>query len=449
MDYQEALAYIHGTLWQGSRLGLERIRELTNRMGRPQDSLKFIHIAGTNGKGSSAAMLASVFQQAGYLTGLYTSPFISRFTERIRVNGREITGEELGTETEYVKPFSEAMADHPTEFELVTAIALSYFVRKKCDIVIWETGMGGALDSTNVIGTPELAVITAIGMDHRAQLGNTLEEITRTKAGIIKPGGDVAAFTGCASVERILRETCRANNAHLRFADLTKIKSGGYSDGMQRFDFDGLKELRLSLWGDYQLENAALVLTGLDILAEKGWHIEEAHIRRGLETVKWPARFERIAEDPPFFLDGGHNPQGTAAAATAFAHLYPNQRAVILMGVMGDKDIDAMLAPLFPIAACFVTVTAGSSGTTGTAAAGSAVGRAMSSGELAKRIQALAPESRVIDGGDIENGAACARNLAREQGGAVLAVGSLYMAGRIRDFIMRHPRILTVPPASH
>lgn len=438
MTYHEALSYIHGTLWLGSRLGLDRIRELTDRLGRPQDSLKFIHLAGTNGKGSTASMLASVLQRTGYRTGLYTSPFISRFTERIKVNFEDISDRELAAETEYVKPFAEAMEDHPTEFELVTAIAFSYFVRKGCDIVVLETGMGGALDSTNVIDTPELAVITAIGMDHMTQLGNTIEEITRTKAGIIKEGGDVLACGGPSSVEGILQEVAQERGARLQFGDFEKIRSKGYAGGFLVFDYGHMTGLRLSLLGDYQLQNAALAIEALEILADKGWAIDETHIRRGLEEVRWPARFEQIAENPPFFLDGGHNPQGAQAAAKAFAGAFPGQKAVILMGVMADKDINGMLAPLFPIASSFVTVTPGPGPVAGipTGIVGSARGRAMASEDLMARIHTLLPSIEVINGDDIEKGAALARNIARERGDAVLAVGSLYMAGTIRDFIL-------------
>ena len=205
MTYQEALSYIHSVCWKGSVPGLSRTRELLERIGNPQNQLKFIHIAGTNGKGSTAAMLASVFRAAGYCTGLYTSPFILCFNERMQVNGEMISDEELAEITEFVRPHAEAMQDHPTEFELVTVIAMEYFKRHKCDIVSLEVGLGGELDSTNVISTPEASVICNIGLDHTEILGDTLEKIASAKAGIIK-GGDAVIYRGKESVEQVFAD---------------------------------------------------------------------------------------------------------------------------------------------------------------------------------------------------------------------------------------------------
>ena len=202
MTVQEALTYIHSVCWKGSVPGLERTRELLERMGNPEKSLRFVHIAGTNGKGSTAAMTASILRQAGYKTGLYTSPYILRFHERMQVDGVEISDEELADVTEFVRPHAEAMADHPTEFELVSCIAFEYFKRKCCDIVVLEVGMGGELDSTNVIDTPEVAVITNIGLDHTEYLGDTLEKVASAKAGIIKKGGTAVLYRSTPSVER-------------------------------------------------------------------------------------------------------------------------------------------------------------------------------------------------------------------------------------------------------
>ena len=194
MNYSEALSYIHSVCWKGSVPGLSRTRELLGKLGNPEQSLKFIHIAGTNGKGSTAAMLASILEEAGYTVGLYTSPFINRFNERMQVNHTCIGDEELAELTDYVRPYADSMADSPTEFELITAIAMEFFKRKHCDIVVLEVGMGGALDSTNVIDTPEVAVIAAMGFDHTRELGSTMTEIASAKAGIIKPHGDVVIY---------------------------------------------------------------------------------------------------------------------------------------------------------------------------------------------------------------------------------------------------------------
>jgi dihydrofolate synthase/folylpolyglutamate synthase len=224
MNVTEALAYIHSVSWKGSIPGLSRTQELLAKMGSPEKQLKFIHVAGTNGKGSTAAMLASILQTAGYTTGLYTSPFISRFHERMQVNGVSISDEELATITEAVEPLAESMEDHPTEFELVSCIAFEYFMEHSCDIVVLEVGMGGELDSTNVIDTPEAAVICNIGLDHMEVLGDTVEKIASAKAGIIKKGGDAVIYREKPSVEAVFEDKCRAVGARLTKADFDSLR---------------------------------------------------------------------------------------------------------------------------------------------------------------------------------------------------------------------------------
>ena len=206
MTVNEAIAYIHSVFWKGSIPGLGRTQELLRRIGNPEKKLKFIHIAGTNGKGSTAAMTASILRKAGYRTGLYTSPYIYRFHERMQIDGEQISDEDLVEITEFVKPHADAMAESPTEFELVSCIAFEYFARKNCDIVVLEVGMGGALDSTNVIPVPEVAVITNIGLDHTDYLGDTVEKIAETKAGIFKEGGHAVVYRGIPSVEQVFEQ---------------------------------------------------------------------------------------------------------------------------------------------------------------------------------------------------------------------------------------------------
>ena len=224
MNAQEAIEYIHSFFWKGSIPGLSRTQELLRRLGNPEKKLKFVHIAGTNGKGSTAAMTASILRKAGYTTGLYTSPYIYRFNERIQVNGEQIADEDVASVTEYVKQFAETMEEKPTEFELVTAIGFEYFARRNCDIVVLEVGMGGALDSTNVIEKPEVAVITNIGLDHTDYLGNTLEEIAMNKAGIFKDGGHAVVYRGTAGVEAVYEQVCAQRNISLKKADFDSLR---------------------------------------------------------------------------------------------------------------------------------------------------------------------------------------------------------------------------------
>ena len=277
MNANEAIEYIHSVFWKGSIPGLSRTQELLAKMGNPEKKLKFVHIAGTNGKGSTAAMTASILRKAGYRTGLYTSPYIYRFNERMQVDGVEITDEELVAVTEYVKPLADSMAESPTEFELVCCIAFEYFLRKQCDIVVLEVGMGGAFDATNVIETPEVAVITNIGLDHTEVLGDTLEKIAQTKAGIFKAGGHAVIYRGSASVEAVFQDVCAQTGTVLTKADFDSLKRKKHTLDGQIFDCGDRKDIVLPLLGDHQLHNASVVLSVVDTLRQIGWQIRYHH----------------------------------------------------------------------------------------------------------------------------------------------------------------------------
>ena len=353
---EEAVAYIHSITWMGSKPGLERTVELLEKMGNPQDSLKFVHIAGTNGKGSTAAMTASVLQKAGYRVGLFTSPCLYKFNERIQVNGYHITDEDLAAVTSYVKPLAASMEDHPTEFELVSCIGFEYFKRQNCDIVVLEVGMGGALDSTNVIKVPEVAVLTNIGLDHTDFLGNTLEEIAETKSGIIKEGGDVVLYPGQQEVEAVVQKICKERNANLRKADFDKAELLSHSLKGQTFRYGELV-LELPLLGHHQLCNAAMALTVLETLREKGYAISDEHIREGIRDVSWPGRFDIAREDPLFIIDGGHNPQCLDALAKNMEDYLKDRKIIGLTGVLADKDYATMYQPVMPYIQEFVCIT--------------------------------------------------------------------------------------------
>ena len=229
MELNEALAFIHATDWKGSRLGLERMRELMHRLGNPQDSLKFIHVAGTNGKGSTSTMLASILTAAGYKTGLYTSPHLVRVNERFRINGSDIPDAALCRAAEAVKEAADGMSDAPTEFEILTAMGFRHFAAEKCDAVVLEVGLGGRLDATNVIPSPEAAVITNIGLEHTAILGHTLPEIAREKAGIIKPGTTAVTYPVNAAVDAVYREICAGCGAVWRGAAFETLQERAHS----------------------------------------------------------------------------------------------------------------------------------------------------------------------------------------------------------------------------
>ena len=417
MTGEEAVAYIHSYGWQAHAPGLSRIRELLRRLGDPQRDLKFIHVAGTNGKGSVCACLASVLEAAGYRVGLNTSPHLERFHERIRVNGEEISGEDLGAAIERIRPAAGDMPEHPTEFELIIAAAFLHFLERRCDIVVLETGLGGALDASNVIGTPELAVLTAMGMDHAAILGPTLRDIAAAKAGIIKPGGTVVSRGGCPEADEVFRQACRERGASLTELDLSRLAVRRLGLEGTVFDFTPWENLTLPLAGAYQPENAALALTALELLREKGWRVPEEAVRRGLAAVRWPGRFEVLGKDPVFLLDGAHNAHGMRAAVESLKALFPGKRWTFLLGIMADKDAGEMLDLLAPLAGQVFVLRPDSP-------------RAMDPAELCGALAKRGVPARPC--ASVKEGIRAALPAAGKEG-AVCALGSLYLCGEVRS----------------
>ena len=415
MNYDQALAYIHAVHWQGHKPGLDRIRTLLEALGNPHQKLQFVHIAGTNGKGSTAAMMDSCLRAAGYKVGMFTSPFINRFNERIQVNGIPIPDQELVQLVEQVQPAAQAMEDVPTEFELITALGMLYFIQQHCDIVVLEVGLGGALDSTNIIPPPACAVITALGMDHVKELGPTLADIAAAKAGIIKPGSPVVSYGGEPEADKVIADTARAQGAPLTVVDFSRLQLRSASlDGLV-FDFDGLEGLTLPFLASYQARNAAVAITALRALRGRGWNISDQAIRQGLAQVRWPGRFELLRRDPPFLLDGSHNAHGMRATVASLRERFPGEKFVFLISIMADKDWDKMLQLLLPLAKCFVTVTAPSP-------------RAIPAPDLAAQIRAMGGVAEPSD--TIPAGVARADALAA--GGPVAALGTLYFSGDVR-----------------
>jgi len=395
MTYEQAIDYLNHYGWSQWKLGLERTEELLHRVGDPHKGLKFIHVAGTNGKGSTCAMLDSILRKAGYKTGFYPSPYIEDFRERIQYCGEMITKDDLARITEQVAQAAQAMDEHPTHFELITAIGMLYFKEKKCDLVVLEVGLGGIFDSTNVIDPPEVAAICNIGFDHTEYLGNTIEEITYNKCGIIKSGSAVVSYDNIPEVMKIIQETCNDKGCKLYKATDEKLS---YS---------------LSLKGAHQIRNAHTVLAVVHALRDKGWDISEAALRDGLATTIWPARFEVLSTDPMFILDGGHNPQCAQALVESLDEYLPGQKVTYIIGMLADKDYEKVLDIIMPYGESYITVTPNSP-------------RALHAEELAQVITS-------------KNGDAVAAHnvneaiqLALSKGGPVMAFGSLYMAGELR-----------------
>lgn len=417
MNAEQAIAYIHSVCWKGSIPGLGRTQELLEKMGNPEKKLKFVHIAGTNGKGSTAAMTASILSKAGYRTGLYTSPYIYRFHERIQVDGVEISDEDLAEITEYVKPLADSMAQSPTEFELVCCIAFEYFYRKKCDIVVLEVGMGGAWDATNVIEVPEVAVITNIGLDHTEYLGDTVEKIAETKSGIFKPHGHAVVYRSTPSVEAVYERVCAERDVSLRKADFEGLVLKAHTLEGQVFDCGSRKNLVLPLLGDHQLHNASVVLSIADTLIGEGWKISEQNIYDGIRDVRWPGRFDIVCRKPLFIIDGGHNPQCIEALVKNIQDYLAGKKVVALTGVLADKDYADMYKPVMPLVDRFVCITPPNP-------------RKLEAEQLARYLRQAGAQAQASE--SILGGVKKAMELAGKDG-VVLCFGSLYSIGGIRD----------------
>lgn len=338
MNYTEACEYLKKAAEMGSKPGLFRITELLRLMGDPQDKMKFVHIAGTNGKGSFGAMLCSVLKSAGYRVGSFSSPAITGFTDSFRIDCEEVGEEEFGELIGDIAECCEKMEDKPTEFEILTAAAFGLFVRRECDIAVVECGMGGGLDSTNVINTPLLSVITNVSRDHEAFLGSTTAEIAYHKAGIIKRGCPVYFGGSNDEAFEVIVGAAAKSSAELFAPDRSQIKAepGCGIDGTD-FTYKGVK-LHIPLCGEYQLDNAQNVLECVDILRSSGLDIPEEAVRRGLAQVKWHGRFEVLRKSPVVIFDGAHNPDGISRTARSIKQYFGDKKVALLIGVMADKE---------------------------------------------------------------------------------------------------------------
>lgn len=455
----DPVAYINDPAWHSSCYGLERIESLLDRMGRPQDKLKFVHVAGTNGKGSTSAYISSILTRAGYKTGLFTSPFIITFEERIRVNGEMISPKDLREVTLFVREHAEAIAretgEHPTEFELMTAVALEHFARSGCDIAVLEVGLGGTLDSTNVIAAPEVCVITRIGLDHTALLGDTYEQIASQKAGIIKHGASVVSYPqDDEGATRAIAAAAQAADCTVTMPDFAQLKVGEVNgQAMRSFDYCG-KAYQTSLLGSYQPCNAAMAIECALRLRERGWKISDDDIERGIARARWQGRFEivetgesgfgdsgDIAEQdgeikseggcrkagPAILVDGGHNPQGAQVLADSLRDLFPNKKILFVMSVLADKDYESMIGSIIDVADGFICVTPPNPRALQAAELADAVKRvALSKGiELKRDVRAVS---------SFEDAFAAVRSSCTD-GDVICAFGSLYSIADIKAAI--------------
>lgn len=417
MNTKEALEYINNFTWSKSRPGLSRTRELLKGLGDPQNKLKFVHVAGSNGKGSTCAMIESVLRASGYITGLYPSPYIEDFKESFQCCGENITDDELCELTDEVRKVADRMKDHPSQFEIKTAIAFLFFLKRKCGIVVLETGMGGELDSTNVIEPPVAAVITNIGYDHTEYLGDTLEKIASAKAGIIKKGSPVIVYDNKHEVMDVIRKACEKNGCALYGTHESDVESIGRSLSSQSFKYKDMV-LEMPLLGNNQLKNAAVALKTVEVLRNAGYNISRQSLKQGFATVKWPARFEVLSKAPLFILDGGHNSQCALSLVENLKAYLPDKKLTFIFGVLADKDYNEMLDIICGYARDFICVTPENE-------------RALKAEELCDLIGKRGLEAKCA------GGAAEAVELCISEGRDTVAFGSLYMAGEIRKAFKR------------
>lgn len=357
--YHEAVAWITGLIPFGIRPGLERIEALLERLNNPHRRLKFIHVAGTNGKGSVCAYLTSVLLRGGYDVGTFTSPYITKFTNRFQYNGEDIPEDTLLALANELKPHVEELAGtelgSPTMFEVSTALAILYFA-KVCypDYVVWETGLGGRLDVTNVV-YPAISIITNVGHDHMDRLGDTLEQVAAEKAGIIKPGVPVVSAVSRPGIAGIMRETAeRKKSSFYMLGDQFRFERLEVGEEEQSFRFSGLfrelPELKIGLSGAHQVTNAATALMALEVLRQyQALVLDEEAIREGLRSAAWPGRMELVSREPRILLDGAHNPEGAEALAAALRDTYKYDRLIVMMGMLENKNHRATLRHILPI----------------------------------------------------------------------------------------------------
>lgn len=360
MNYEEAREYLDQVSKGGSVLGLDNMRELLKRLGNPQDSLKFVHISGTNGKGSVLAYLSTVFKEAGYRTGRYISPTLFSYREKIQVNEKFIGREDLSRLTEKVKAAAEEMqncaAGDPTIFEIETALAFLYFVEQKCDIVILETGLGGALDATNVITTPVMEIIASISMDHMEFLGDTLGKIAYQKAGIIKPDTSVVSAMQQPEAMDVICNVCRERDCTFQTVDPEQIKDISYGYEGQSFSYKNWENIKISLMGSYQIKNAALALEAINALRKLGYDLKDRAVYQGMKKAIWKGRFTLISKDPVILMDGAHNPAAAEELVRSLKLYYAGKKFYYIFGMFRDKDYAQVIRLTAPMAEHIITV---------------------------------------------------------------------------------------------
>jgi len=348
MNLKEAIDFIHSLERLGTKLGLETTTELLKRVGNPHEKLKFIHVAGTNGKGSTSSFIANSLTAAGYKTGIYISPFVNKFNERIQIDGQYIPDEALARYTSIIKDVIDDTCC-PTEFEVVTAIGMMHFAESGCDYVVLEVGLGGRFDATNVISVPEVAVITSISIDHTDMLGDTVERIAYEKCGIIKQNGVVVAYADNAdAVNRLISDTAKEKNCKLTICDSSQIEPLKLEPGNTLFRYKG-ETYCLKMLGKHQIFNAVTAIEALKALG-----IPDTAIKAGLFSTNFGGRLELISDNPTILIDGAHNYSGVTALKSALTDYFPDKKITLVMGMLKDKEYEKCISEIAPLAHHFI-----------------------------------------------------------------------------------------------
>lgn len=424
MNYKEARVYLDEVSKYGSVLGLESMRELLHRLGDPQNELKFIHISGTNGKGSVLAYLSTILSGAGYRTGRYISPTLFSYRERIQVDGEYIEKESLACHVTAIAAAAEDMQKaglpSPTVFEIETALAFHYFKEKRCDIVTLEVGCGGLLDATNVITTTLMEVIASISMDHTDLLGDTLAKIAAQKAGIIKPDTMVVSAQQKSEAAQVIEDTCKEQHCTLQMVDESKISNVHYGAEGRTFSYKTWENVAISLAGSYQIKNAALALEGVEALRKLGYALSDQQVREGLLHTAWRGRFTTLRRDPTVIIDGAHNPAAALELKESLERYFPGKTLYFVMGMFKDKDYAQVIDLTAPLARHIITVeTPGNP-------------RAMPARELAEAVGKVNPSVEWAD--SVAHGVEKALAMAGKED-AVIVFGSLSFLGEAVDAV--------------